>query len=320
MKRILSVIIALTALFSLTVIPSCTDSRLYSEGEGEISVVCTVFPIFDFARNVGGDKAAVTLLQDSGADMHSYSPTAAALKAVGDADIFLCIGGETESTWIDGMIASSENKDLKVIKMSSVIEEKLFPETSCDWSQEHQHEHQGGFDEHFWTSIENAEEMAEAICLALCEINPENALYYCENTERYTDKLDILDSDYESAFKNAKSELLIFADRFPFVYLMHDYLFSYLAAFGGCSTETDASYETLSKICTAVQNNGITAVLTIDGSDKKLANSVKEQTGCDILTLNSLQSVTRSELEAGINYIDVMTENLSVLRTALGTR
>ncbi len=322
MRRVLALILSLISVLTVISLPACSASKLYSEGKGELKVVCTVFPIFDFARNVGKDKITVTLLQDSGADMHSYSPTASALKAVGEADVFVYIGGESESAWVEDMIASSQNKKLKTVKLSACIEELLVAESFCDWEKhDHDgHDHKNSFDEHFWTSLENAEDMTEAICSALCEADPENAGYYRQNTENYTEKLDKLDSDYENAFENASASILVFADRFPFVYLMHDYSFNYMAAFGGCSTETDASYETLSKISKAVQENNIVAVFTIDGSDKKLAGSVKEQTGCEVLSVSSLQSVTRSEIENGINYIDVMTENLNAFRIALGTK
>ncbi len=323
MKKILLLVLVLTLLLSASCLSACSlVSEPYFEGEGEINIVCTVFPVFDFARNVGGDKTKTTLLQDSGMDMHSYTPTATALKAVGEADIFIYIGGESESAWVNDMMTSSENKNLKTVKLSSFIEELLTAEAECNWSG-HGHDghgHENAFDEHFWTSLKNAEKMTEAICAALCDIDPENSPYYRQNTEKYTEKLELLDSQYEYAFENASVSLLIFADRFPFVYLMHDYSFGYIAAFGGCSTETDASYETLAKISKAVQDNDIPAVLTIDGSDKKLANSIKTQTGCDVLSVNSLQSVTRSELEGGMDYISVMTENLSAFRTALGSK
>ncbi len=312
----------MTMLFLLVCLPSCSGSALYSEGMGEIKVVCTVFPIFDFARNVGGDKTTTVLLQESGADMHSYTPTASALKALGEADVFVYIGGESESAWVDDMIAASGNKSLKTVKLSEHIDELLSAEAVCDWSEHghDEHDHESGFDEHIWTSLKNAEKIAETICITLCEANSENAEYYRGNFEKYKKKLGSLESEYEAAFDNASTPGLIFADRFPFVYLLHDYSFNYIAAFAGCSTETDASYETLSALCTAIQSNSTPAVLTIDGSDKKLANSVKEQTGCAILSVNSLQSVTRDEIENGISYIGVMAENLEIFRTALGLK
>ncbi len=322
MKKILSLLFSALLLIGTLSIYSCSgEPGLYSSGTGDVKVVCTVFPIFDITRNVSGGNATVTLLQDNGADPHSYTPTAAALKAVGEADIFVYTGGPSDSEWAKEMIASSEKEGLITINLSEHMDELITPENTCEWTEhDHGNDHSENFDEHFWSSPENAIKLANAVKTTLCEVSPDLKNEFEASCSAYTEKLSALSDDYKQAFGSATSELLVFADRFPFVYLLHDYSFDYVAAFGGCSSETDASYETLDAIVSAVKSNSLSAVLVIEGSDKKLASTVSEQTGCSILTVNSLQSVTRKQIDCGITYLDTMKENLTVFREALGSK
>ncbi len=318
MKRLVTLL--LTVILILPSLAACSTAKgLYTSGTGDVKIVCTVFPIFDIARNVAGESASVTLLQDNGSDPHSYTPSAAALRAVSEADIFVYIGGAGDSEWAEEMLSSSENTDIKSVKLSEHINELLTPESTCTGA-DHSHSHSENFDDHLWSSLENAILIADAVKLVLTENDPENTTVYESNCQAYTKKLSQLSSEYKSAFENASADQLIFADRFPFVYLLHDYSFGYTAAFSGCSAETDSSYETLDILVNAVKSGSVPAVLTIDGSDKKLAQSVSEQTGCKVLTVNSLQSVTRSQIENGLTYIGAMTDNLSVFREALGSK
>ncbi len=319
MKRSLSLLLAVIIILSAVSFCSCSGgTELYTSGSGELKIVCTVFPIFDIAMNLAGEAATVTLLQDNGADPHSYTPTAAALKAVSEADIFVFIGGPSDSEWALEMIEASGNSGLKAVRLSHYAGDLIVPETSCDWSDtDHDHKNEESFDDHFWSSPKLALGISEAIASALGEKDPQNAALYTENRVAYTEKLAALSEKYENAFANASAPLLVFADRFPFVYLFRDYKFAYLAAFGGCSTETDSSYETLDIICKSVRTNSLKAVLVIEGSDKKLAEAVSKQTGCDILTVNSLQSVSRSQIDGGLTYIETMEKNLEIFREAL---
>ena len=329
MKKILTLIITLTVLLSSLSVLSCSGDRLYREGEGELNVVCTIFPPFDFARNVGGEKITLTILQDNGADLHNYSPTSATLLALSQADVFICVGGESDEKWIDDAITAANNPDLRIVKLVSCIDELLHAELSNDWSghtheEEHDHEHEEGDehhhegDEHVWTSPKNAIKIVKNIAEAFCAADQANSTYYTENSSKYIAELETLDAAYASAADNAAHPLVVFADRFPFVYMMHDYGIAYEAAFSGCSTEVNASFETQTSLTETVKNNGLPAVLAIDGSDASLAETVSTAAGCQIVKMNSLQSVKRGEIVAGTTYLEVMRKNLEALKTVLG--
>lgn len=328
-KRAFSCFLALILVcFSLFSATSCKNNELYSEGEGELNVVCTIFAPFEFAREVGGDRITATILQDNGADLHNYTPTTATLEALAGADVFIYVGGESDEKWVSDAISASGNSSLIAICLMDHVE-IIHAELENDW-QEHDHEDHGDHDaheheghihtgdEHIWTSLKNVKNIISAIEKAFCEKDNSGSDIYKSNAENYIKMLDELDQKYAEAVAGAKASSVVFADRFPFVYLMHDYLIPYKAAFSGCSTEVNASFETQASLIKAVKDNGLSCVLTIEGNDKALAEAISSETGCKILSLNSMQSVTRSDIEAGADYIEIMTRNLEVLKEALG--
>jgi zinc transport system substrate-binding protein len=208
--------------------------------------------------------------------------------------------------------------------------EIIHAELENDWlghdHSEHEHEHDDhdeheghthAGDEHIWNSPKNVIKMVDAIREAFTQKDSAGAATYEANAKAYTAKLKDLDEKFASAAQNASADLLIFADRFPFVYLMHDYAIAYKAAFSGCSTEVNASFETQVGLINAVKDNNLKYVITIDGSNKALAEAIAKETGCEILELNSMQSVTRADIEAGADYIEIMTQNLNIIKEAL---
>lgn len=310
-------LLVLTLTACLTLLPSCSTGELYTEGSGELNVVCTSFPPFDLARQVGGEKVTLTLLQDNGADLHNYSPTANALTALTNADIFICIGGGSDQKWVGDAVSSAQNPDLKVLYLTDGIEllHAELEDHGEDEHEEHDHDHEG--DEHIWLSLKNAAIITDKIKDAFSEKDPENAEYYLSSSNSFKEKLASLDAQYESAVASARSKTLVFADRFPFVYLTNDYGLSYYAAFSGCSTEINADFETQVKLINAVKDNSLSAVIVTEGSGKDLADNICAETGCKKLALNSMQSVTRAEIENGATYLGIMTDNLASLREAL---
>ncbi len=321
---ILATVFFLLLLLSVFSFASCAETELYSEGEGEIEVVCTTFVPFELARIVGGDNVTVTILQDSGADLHNYSPTTATLSALSKADVFIYIGGESDEKWVPDAIEACKNENMETVCLMDSVEEPLHTELENDWSShshthdEDEHEgHEHHADEHIWTSLKNASAMTEAVCSALCKTAPDSTSDFEARASKYISEIELLDSQYEDAVSSARLKNVIVADRFPFVYLFHDYKISYAAAFSGCSTEVNASFEMQISLIEAVKSSGAGAVLTIEGIDKALAEAISNETGCKILSLNSLQSVKRSDIKNGITYLGVMSSNLNVIKEVL---
>ncbi len=328
MKKLLSIFTVLALLFSAISLISCSESELYSEGDGEFNVVCTTFIPFDIARNIGGDDATVTILQDSGADLHNYSPTTATLSALANADIFVYIGGESDEKWVGDAISACNNQKLITVCLMDCIDEPLHAELSCDWTthehgehdehDEHEHdEHEHHADEHIWTSPRNVISMTDAVKNAMCLASPEVSESFNNNAAKYALALAELDARYQSAVSDASIKYAVVADRFPFIYLFHDYNIGYIAAFSGCSTEVNASFKTQVGLIEAARSKGVKFILTIEGGDKSLAEAVAGECGCTVRSLDSMQSVKRSDIEGGATYLEIMEKNLEVLKEVL---
>ncbi len=340
-KRFLTLLLALclciasAAIFASSLLSCSASSALYFEGEGELKILCSVFAPFDIAREVGGENVTVTLLQDSGADLHNYTPAAATLDALSDADIFIYVGGVSDELWVDKAIRASGNTDMISVCLMDHIEE-MHAELQNDWidhshgendgeddgeddgGDDHGHAgHDHGGDEHIWTSLKNTKSMTEAIASALILADGANAEKYTQNRDEYTRRLDALDKEYQNALSGEKKTAVI-ADRFPFIYLFHDYRIPYIAAFSGCSTEINSSFETQIKLIKTVKEQDLDAILVIEGNDKSMAEAIRAETGCKILTLDSLQSISRRDIEAGASYLGIMQKNLEILREAVG--
>lgn len=323
----------------------------------KISIVCTTFPQYDWVKNILGEEAErfyVTLLLDNGVDMHSYQPAVKDIATAGSSDLFIYVGGESD-TWVEDALKEAKNKDLKAINLMETLDNFVKEEEVVEGMQEerkslgHSHKksskekqeqtqkesHENSqeingqkevadeepeYDEHIWLSIRNAEIMVKNIEKAIEQLDSDNAKVYQNNAENYIKKLDTLDKQYANTIQNAKYKAILFGDRFPFRYMADDYDLKYYAAFAGCSAETMAGFETVTFLAKKADELRLPVILTIENSDGRIAEAVKSNTtkkNQKILAMNSLQSVTKEQIADGITYLQVMQENLSVLSEAL---
>lgn len=318
MKKAISILFSV--IFALLTLCSCGTNV---ENNNGLSIVCTAFPQYDFISNIMGNEDALTLLLDDGADLHSYEPTAQDIIKIGSADIFV-YGGGVSDDWVEGVIKSANNPDLKVIAMMDIVD-TLEEEYVAGMQQEnHEHKHNEAHsgdhtdeDEHIWLSLRNAVKITQTLCDSICEKDPDNAEIYRSNSERYISELNTLDEEYKNLVDSSARKTLLFADRFPFRYLTEDYGLTYFAAFAGCSSESEASFETMAFLIDKAKELSLPVILTIDGSDGSLAETVCESTGSKIAVLDSCQSVSSSDIANGTSYISIMQSNLEVLREAL---
>lgn len=318
MKKILSVFIAVA--IALLTFCSCGNT---APSEDRLSIICTAFPQYDFMKNIIGNEEGLTLLLDDGADLHSYEPTAQDIIRIGSADIFV-YGGGVSDDWAEGVIRSANNPDLKIIATMDLVG-TLKEEYVAGMQQEnHVHEHHdahsgdhSGEDEHIWLSIKNAITITRSLCEAICEVDPDNSEKYRTNTENYISQLKELDAEYSNIISSSARKTVLFADRFPFRYLTEDYGLTYFAAFAGCSSESEASFETMAFLINKTKELKLPYVLTIDGSDGSLAKTVCESTEAKTAVLDSCQSVSSADIANGTSYINIMKSNLEVLREAL---
>lgn len=299
-------------------------------GQKKLQVVATIFPEYDWVREILGEQAdnvELTLLLANGVDMHSFQPTMSDILKVSTCDVFIYVGGESDA-WVADALKGAGNPERTAINLMEVLGDRAKEEEVVEGMQEedghdgHDHEEQEEleYDEHVWLSLKNTQVFCDAISEALQAADPENAKLYQENTTAYKGKLAALDREYQAAVDQSESKTLLFADRFPFRYLTDDYNLTYYAAFTGCSAETDASFETITFLAGKLDELKLPVVFVIENSDGKVAKAVVENTNTrdqKILTLNSMQSVTSDEINAGTTYLSIMKENLKTLKEAL---
>ncbi|MCD8308848.1 MAG: metal ABC transporter substrate-binding protein [Clostridia bacterium] len=317
-----------TAALSLAVILGAAGiSACDTDDDGRTKIVCTIFPQYDWLNNILGDNAEnynIILLTESGTDLHNYQPTVADIASIGSCELFIYTGGESDS-WVDNAISSSKTK-AELVCMMDLVEAK--EEESVEGMEEEEEEDgdETEYDEHVWLSLRNAELIVNAIAEKVCLLDSENSSYYQANAAAYIKELEELDAEYTAVVEASSVKTLLFADRFPFRYFVDDYGLSYYAAFKGCSTESQASFATITTLATKLNELNLKYVLVLEGSDKSIANSVisnaKELsnysgTSVQILEINSCQVVKKADISAGTTYLSIMESNLTVIETAL---
>ncbi len=329
MKKQIFILIA--AIFMAGCLFACGDVNTGSAQNNEnIQIVATIFPEYDWVMNILGDNPAgaeVTMLLDSGVDLHSYQPTIEDITKISSCDLFIYVGGESDE-WVDDVLDDASNKDMKAINLldtlgSAVKEEEVIEGMQAEEEGEEAaegEEEEIEYDEHVWLSLRNASVLTEKISEAICEIDPANADTYRANTDVYKEKLAALDAEFENAVSEGATKTLLFGDRFPFRYFIDDYNLDYYATFVGCSAETEASFETVTFLAGKVDELNLHAVMTIEGNDHRIAETIVQNTAAkdqQILTMDSMQSTTAADVKNGETYLSAMENNLAVLKEAL---
>ena len=293
MKRALILI-----LVCLLILSGCAV-RTQSE---KIDIVATNFAEYDFARAVAGDKAEVHLLIPAGSDMHSFEPTALDIATIADSQMFIYIGGESDS-WVEKILKNIDTKKTKPIEMMEFV--------SLIADDEH------GLDEHIWTSPENAKRMIRAIKDVLCEIDKENADYYRQNAEKYIGEIEKTAAATKQVIEKSKNKKIVVADRFPFKYFAEYYGLNYVSAFGGCEHDTDADIATVTRLINAVKKDKLSAVFHIELSTKNVAETVAKATGAKVLELHSAHNISSDDFKNGVTYLELMKRNMTALEKGL---
>lgn len=321
----------IAVLLSLLLLLPCLSACSREPREEKLTVVCTVFPLYDWAREIIGDSegAEAVLLIGNGTDAHSYQPSAEDILRIRRAAVMVYVGGESDA-WIEEALkgdAEGERQTVRLydtegVTLRQIAEESVASDCDEDCREEgHSHAHGGAeTDEHIWLSLGNAAACVRAMTEALCAKDEDNAETYRSNAEEYLARLHTVKSSYEAFAKAIQGETLLFADRFPFVYLAEECGMRYVAAFRGCTTEADADPDTVIRLARTVDEQGLRTIFVTESSDGALAEAVRCATAAKdqhIVALDSLQSVTAADREAGVTYLSVMEKNLEILRQSL---
>ncbi|MGN0981501.1 MAG: metal ABC transporter substrate-binding protein [Candidatus Limivicinus sp.] len=320
MKKILASVLCLCLL----PLCGCKGGCYESSGEG-LDIVTTVFPAFDFAREIAGDKARVCLLVPPGSESHSFEPTAQDILRIQNCDLLICNGGESE-VWMEEILEGMEAEVPRLVMLDCVqaLEEEVKAGMQIARHDHGEDEHEGHnheeaeYDEHVWTSPKNAALISRAIGDALCGIDPANSAYYAGRTESYCEKLFALDAGFRALAESSGHPAMIFADRFPARYFVEEYGLDYYAAFPGCAEEAEPSARTVAFLIDKVRQEQVPAVFYIEFSNQKMADVICEDTGCQKRLFHCCHNVTRQQLDEGISYLGLMEQNLNTLREALG--
>lgn len=321
--KTLALILMIAFCFGLGTLFSACGSK----DDGKIHVVCTVFPQYDWTKNLvqGTDDIAVDLIVKNGADLHSYfsgTPVVDDAIKIKTCDVLIYCGGESEKI-VETLISGKDtNQNMKVINLLNILKDEN--RAVLEDGEENE------FDEHVWLSVLNAKLFAEKICETLKQVSPKNADLFEQNFENYSQKLDNLNTSYNALKTEAKQKAeaknvnpsIVVADRFPFAYLVRDMGFDHCAAFSGCSTETNADFATINTLANFVDEQGLDVILILKGSTNlSLANTIKNQTTAKnqvVLEIDSMQGTSWKDIQNGQTFLGVMQANLTVLTQAMG--
>ena len=309
------------ALCLLALCGMLTGCGASQPASGKPNIVTTIFPLYDWTRQILGDRAddvELTLLLDNGTDMHSYQPTVEDIARLADCDLFVYVGGESDS-WVSDALNEMPNQNRRVLNLMDALggalrEEELLPGMTPEVD-----DGETAYDEHIWLSLKNA----SACCSSIADTLEAMGVITRQESgvDKYCAELAALDARYRETVDAAPLKSILFADRFPFRYLADDYGLDAYAAFQGCSAETEASFETIAFLSAKLDELQLPAVLTTESADGRLAETIVRTSGrpdTRILSLDSMQSVTAADVASGAAYLSTMESNLDVLRQALG--
>jgi zinc transport system substrate-binding protein len=303
------------AVATITGLTACGKKK----DNDKLSIVCLGYSQYDWTMQIVGehkDNFTVRYLLDNGVDLHNYAPSPDDIILIKTADLLIYTGGESEE-WVADVIDGASVNALSLLdSISNPREEEWVEGMQEENEEEGEGEEAGEYDEHIWLSVKNAKVLMGIIAMEICGLDAGNSADYIANANAYKGQLDILDEKYTAAAEAKTVDTILFADRFPFLYLAKDYRINYYAAFIGCSAETEATVQTIAFLTEKAAE--LPVILILENSKVGIAETVRNGGSQPILTMNSLQSVTKQDISGGIHYIKIMEENLTVLQTALG--
>lgn len=320
MKKFRKTVLVTLCVF-LLMMTGCSGNGK-QKGE-KITVVTTIFPLYDWARNIIKDSEDVelVLLMSNGSDLHNYQPSVNDIIKVTDCDLFIQVGGESDK-WAEDLVRERENSGKKNLNLMDQLSDYLRIDERAEGMQEEEEEgeEETEYDEHIWLSLRIAQKACELIRNELSSLDKGNGSRYAQNCAEYCESLRKLDEEYKKTVSLGNRKVILFADRFPFRYMVEDYGLEYYAAFKGCSAESEASFETIKFLAEKVDEKELKYILILENNDGRIARTIMENTARknqETVVIDSLQSVTGQDAEKGAGYLQIMQNNLEVLRKVL---
>jgi len=321
MIRKFILILGLLLITGVLLVGCNTASR---NSENSADIVVTVFPLYDWTRVVLGSNPGnigVTYLLESGVDLHNYTPSIRDVASISSSDLFLWVGGKSD-TWVLNAMANPQNqyrRNVPIMRMLSIHETQVFPIDGVIPGDVGGEDCCGGatHDEHVWLSLPFAMRFVERIRNEIILLDPENADYYSANAAQYIAALEALHQQFIEMVELAERRTILVVDRFPFLYITIDYGLGFLSAFDGCFAATEISMQRQAELANAVNGLNLNTILIIN--NHPVANAVSYAAGRDlnIVELQDFQSVSRYHINQGLTFLSGMQQNLEALRTAL---
>ncbi|MCL1967056.1 MAG: metal ABC transporter substrate-binding protein [Fibromonadales bacterium] len=317
--------VAIAASIIALAFTACGEKKKAADSNGKMNIVATIFPLYDFSRAIAKEQANITMLTPPGSSIHSYEPSPANIKNIQNSDIFLYIGGEND-VWVERILSTLDTSKMKIVRLFNFV--KLYEEEEREGMQAKEEESdplqaeergklEVEYDEHIWTSPKNAVVMLNAIRDALCAKDSANCEKYKENAKNYVLQIEETSKELSQTVGSAKRKQIVVADRFPFLYLTKEYGLDYVAAFPGCSDQSDASVATIAFLIKTVENNKIPYIYYAELSNRNTAEAVAERTGAKMLLLHSYHNVSKQDFESGTTYLDLLKQNAANLKIGL---
>ena len=279
--------------------------------EGRIKVIATLFPLYDMAGQISGDKAEVIMLLPPGVEAHTYEPRPSDISKIAQADIFLYAGAGMEP-WAQSLIKGAENNNLLILDAST----KVTLITAGQLPAGEEAEGNGVVDPHIWLDFSNDMILADAIAKAMSEKDPQDAAYYSANAEAYKSRLKDLDELYNKTLSGCKKREFITGGHNAFTYLAVRYNLSGISAYG-LSPDSEPTPMRIKEIDDLVKSHGFKYILFEDTVSPKVADALAEGTGAKTLAFSPGENPSKDDYEAGVSFISLMERNLDTLNIAL---
>jgi len=317
LKKTLLIFFTFTIVFFI--LTGCRLNRNTTRQDGKINVTVTIFPAYDFVRQIAGDRVNLSMLLSPGAESHSFEPSPRDIITIQNSDVFVFAGGDSDM-WIERILQSMDTEIAENINIFAMIDfVDLVEGVKCKHDDDDPHHvcDDIEYDEHVWTSPRNVIVLIEEIANLLCDVDSVNADFYIQNAAAYIEKLENLDAAFVDVIANAKRNTIVFGDRFPFRYFADVYNLKWIAAFDGCSTDTAPSAATIALLIDTIRAEKIPVVFHIELSNERIANTISEETGAKKLLLHSVHNITKQDFDVGLGYLELMNRNIETLREAL---
>ena len=325
MKEKVAFLVTLVLIFSaITAVLIKVTNPEKNRKDGKIEVVATLFPQYDFAKQIGGDKVNVTLLLPSGAESHTYEPTPQDMVTVNNSDLFVYTGKEMEP-WADNLIAGMKN-DINVLDLSTTVdlinveefeEAHEIEEHEEEHEHESEHEHNHSYDPHIWLNPLYAIKMVKAIEDQLCVLDPENKEYYKNNATKYINQIKELDRQFEETVENSNTQKIAFGGAFAYAYFVERYNLDFATAYQACGENAEPSTTQIKDVIDYINDNKLPVIFYKEYTNGNVARTISESTGAKMLVFNTVHNPSKEELQNGATYLSIMTQNLENLKQAL---